>query len=442
MKTLIKNVHVLTMDPQKNTYENGYILLEEDTITAVGSMSEKEWDEQRYDQVIDGQNAIALPGMINSHTHIGMIPFRSLGDDCPDRLRKLLFPLEKACMTEKLAYHSAKYAIAEMLLSGITTFMDMYYFENELAKAADEMKARAILGETIVDFPSCDAEEPHGGLAYAKQFIPKWLGHERIIPAVAPHAPNTNTTEALIEANRLSELYNIPLTLHLCEMDYEMDYFQENCQMTPVEYLESIGLLSERLVAAHCIHMNDHDLDLLKKYGVSVAHCIGANTKSAKGVARISDMLERDIPVGLGTDGPSSGNTLDLFTQMKLVADFHKTSLKDRSAFPAIKIVELATIGGAKALGLDKKIGSLETGKKADIVLIETDSVNMFPVFDPYAVLVYSANAGNVRDVFISGEAVVRNKLLVHAKLSSLRDELETHMNEFNIQAKIHSENL
>lgn len=435
MKKLIKNVHVLTMDAEKTEYPNGYIMIADNMIDAVGSM-EHAPDEKAIEEIVDGKQAIAMPGMVNTHTHIGMIPFRSLGDDYPDRLRRFLFPLEQECMTEELAYHSGKYAIAEMQLAGVTTFMDMYYFEDALAQATDEMGSRAILGETVIDFPTCDADTAHGGLDYAQSFIPKWLNHELITPAIAPHAPNTNSPEALKEAVRLSEQYQIPLTMHVAEMDYELDHFRDTLDMTSVEFLDSIGALSERLVAAHCIHLTDQDIDLLKKHHVKVAHCIGANTKSAKGVARISDLLDKQIPLGLGTDGPSSGNTLDLFTQMKLFANFHKTELKDRGAFPASEIVELATMGGARVLGMENQIGSLESGKKADIVLVETRSVNMFPLFDPYAALVYSANASNVQDVFINGKRTVKDKVLMDQRIAELRQNLAEQMKEFTVKAK------
>ena len=390
------------------------------------------------DCIIDGHHGILMPGMINTHTHVGMIPFRSLGDDCKDRLRRFLFPLENECMTEKLAYASAKYAISEMLLSGITTFMDMYYFEDEIAKAADEMGIRAFLGETVIDFQSCDSEKPYGGLDYAKWFIPKWKNHSRIVPFIAPHATNTNCEDALKQANEISKQYNVPLSLHACEMDYEIAYFKEHYQQTPIQFLETLGLLSSRLVAAHCILLNKDDIDLLARYQVKVAHCIGSNAKAAKGVAPVKEMLEKGVHVGLGTDGPSSGNTLDMFTQFKLFADFHKNHYHDRSLFPAKNIVELGTIEGAKVLGMDAKIGSIEIGKKADLVLLETDSVNMFPIFDYYSAIVYSAQAHNVDSVFVDGQCLVRHKELVKESFQEIKKNLYDEMKEFSKKAKMY----
>uniref|UniRef100_UPI0035A1CA22 amidohydrolase n=1 Tax=Jeotgalibaca porci TaxID=1868793 RepID=UPI0035A1CA22 len=437
MKTLLTNMHVLTMDAAYTTFNPGFISITNDKITAVGPMDNLPTDD--YERVIDGKGALAIPGMINTHTHIGMVPFRSLGDDTPDRLTRFLFPLEQSCMTESLAYHSGKYAIAEMQLAGITTFFDMYYFEDELAKATDEMGSRAILAETILE-EAPDAKKPYGGLAYAAEFIPKWLNHPLITPAVAPHAPYTNSAESLKQAFNLAEKYAVPFSLHVSEMTFEMEHYQNEYSQTPIQYLNDLGILNERTLAAHCIFATEADIALMKEKNVAVAHCIGANTKSAKGIAPVQAMLDAGLRVGLGTDGPSSGNTLDLFSQMKMVAYFHKTALKNRAAFPTRDIVRLATIGGAEALGMADQIGSLEPGKQADITLIETDSVNMFPIFDPYAVLVYSAQAHNVRDVFIAGEPVVTDKKIVRADLYDLRSRLDSEMKHFRQEVEKRTE--
>ncbi|KKK39923.1 amidohydrolase [Mesobacillus campisalis] len=423
MKLLVKNAWILTMNEKMEQFQNGYMLVDGNTISEVGGMDSLP-EDIRYDQCIDARGAILIPGMVNTHTHIGMIPFRSLGDDYPDRLHRFLFPLENECMNEQLAYTSGRYAIAEMQLAGVTTFFDMYYFEQQLAIAAEEMHGRAILAETVLDSITVDVEEPMGGLQYAERFMPKWQGHDRIHASIAPHAPYSTTIEVLQQADALSQKYHVPWMIHVSEMEFEMKKFREERNQTPIEFLAEIGVLSPRLVAVHCIHLSDHDIELLKKYDVKVAHCIGANTKSAKGVARIQDLLAAGVEVGLGTDGPSSGNTLDLFAQMRLFGNFHKTFLQDRSAFPAREIVRLATLGGARVLGLQEQIGSIEAGKQADFILVETDSVNMFPIFDPYSALVYSAHAGNVRDVFIAGKQVVAEKKLVHFELAQLRQEL------------------
>lgn len=433
MKTTIKNVWVLTMDEAFNEYKNGFLTIEGNKIIALGDM--KDYQQDKDEEVIDGKGGILMPGMINVHTHASMIPFRSLGDDCKDRLRRFLFPLENECMTAELVYHGAQYGIAEMLLSGVTTMMDMYYFEDEVAQAADEMGMRAFVGETVINFATCDTTKPYGGLDYGEQFIKKWKGHERITPFIAPHATNTNSKEALIKALELSRKYGVPLSMHVSELDYEMAYFKEEYHQTPIAFLNDIGLLNEELIAAHCIYLSEDDIKLMKEKKVKVAHCIGSNTKAAKGVAPVKELLAAGISVGLGTDGPSSGNTLDLFTQFKLFANFHKVTNKDRSIFSAKEIVQLGTLGGAKVLHQEHEIGSLEVGKKADVVLIETESANMFPIFDAYSALVYSANASNVESVFVNGKCVVKDKKLVHVNLKEIRESLDKAMNLFKEEA-------
>lgn len=432
MKTLIKQVQLLTMNENYTQYDNAYLIIEDNLIQDYGDMSAMPLGE--FDKIIDGKGAIAMPGMVNTHTHLGMIPFRSLGDDTPDRLTRFLFPLEHECMTKELAYHSAKYAIAEMQLAGVTTFFDMYYFEDEIAVATDEMHARAILGESVID-KSPDSTDEYGGLNYSEIFIPRWVNHARITPAVSPHAPYTNTDESLIAASKLARKYNVPFSIHLSEMTFEMDKYREEYGQTPVEYLHSLGVLDEKTLAAHCIFVSESDIALLKEKRVAVAHCIGANTKSAKGVAPLEAMLDAGLNVGLGTDGPSSGNTLDLFTQMRMVANFHKTHSRNRAAFPARDIVRLATLGGAEALGMASTIGSIERGKKADIVLVETDSMNMFPIFDLYSALVYSANASNVSHVFVDGRLIVEDKVLITTSVSDLRHNLANEMTYFKEKA-------
>lgn len=440
---LIKNVRILTMNKTMDDFPGGSIHIEGDTIKAVTPRGEKPNDCLAADvTVIDGRGAIAIPGLINAHTHVGMIPFRSLGDDCADRLRRFLLPLENRAMTRELIAQSAKYACAEMLLSGITCFLDMYYFEDEIARAVKEMGLRALLGETVMGEKTCDSPEPYGGLILADEFIREWQKDDLITPIIAPHAPYSNSPESIQKAAAIAEKYGVPLSMHVSEMDYEMEQFKKNYGQTPIAFLDSLGVLSSRFIAAHCIHATEKDISILASRGTAVAHCIGANTKAGKGVAPIKEMLEADIPVALGTDGPSSGNTLDMFTQFDLFAKFHKTIHNDRTLFPAREIVKLATSGAAKALGLGSITGSLEAGKRADITLIETESVNMFPIFDPYSVLVYSAKAANVDTVFVNGKLLVQNKKLTRNDLGELRENLREEMGFFSQEANALAANL
>ena len=434
MKIGYRNAWILTMDNRMTEYSNGYLIFDNDIIQEIGSMTN--YIADKADKWIDAKGGILLPGFINAHTHCGMIPFRSLGDDCPDRLRRFLFPLEKEVVDETLIELSTAYAIAEMQLAGITTMCDMYYFENVVADVAKNMNMRAFVGETIINQPTPDSTNTKESMAYTVDLIDKWQHDKLIHPIIAPHAPNTNTEQCLRNILELSKLYQVPITLHVSEMSYEMEYFREKYNQTPIEFLESIGFFEVPIVLAHCIMLTKNDIKILEKYpNVSVVHCIGANTKSAKGVAPIRSLLEHGVTVALGTDGPSSGNTLDIFTQMRMMANFQKTYLKDRAAFPAKEIVRLATFGGACALGLEHEVGSLKVGKKADLTLVETQSVNMFPIYDAYAALVYSANATNVRDVWVDGVSVVKDKKLTKFSVEKLQSDLKKHMKIFKLRA-------
>ena len=431
MATLIKNAHILTMDEQFTAYEQGFLLIEGSQIKEIGEMSELSVDLDEV-EMIDAKGGLLLPGFINLHTHLGMIPFRSLGDDTPDRLRRFLFPLEQV-MTPELVAASSEYAMAELMLSGTTTFSDMYYFEDVVAKSCEKMKMRGFVGQTIIDMPTCDYRTAAEAIEGCREFINGWKNHELVTPMIAPHATNTNRVEDFKSIVALSLETGAPIMMHVSEMDYELTEIKEAYGFSPVEFLNELGFLDCHLIMAHGILLSDSEIELLSNARglVSVAHCIGANTKSAKGVAPIKSLLEKGVCVGLGTDGPSSGNTLDMFTQMRMMANFQKTHLRDRSAFPAKEIVKLATYGGAKALGLDGKIGSLEVGKQADITLIETNSVNMFPIFDSYSAIVYSANASNVESTWINGVQVVSNHELVEQDLKGLREVLDSNMVEF-----------
>lgn len=451
MKTIIKNGIIVTMNRDMDVYPDGYVVIEGTKIIDAGPMDmlKTRLGEQGTPMIgaehanigtehanigaeytiIDAEHAIVMPGMVNTHCHMGMIPFRGLGDDCKDRLRVFLLPMESKSMDRELAELSSRYAVCELLLSGVTTVMDMYYFEDAVARAMDEMGIRGIAGETVMEDATCDARNPEDAIERGRKLIERYGNHPRIKGCLAPHGTTTCSKETLQKIHQIDKASGVPFTLHVAEMDYEMAYFEDQYGCTPVEYLKEIGVLDGLTVSAHSIRLTDKDMKLMEENGCSVAHCIGSNTKAAKGVAPVRSMLERGITVGLGTDGPASGNTLDLFTQMRFCANFHKNETGDRSAFPARDIVFMATAGGAKALGMDQMTGSLEAGKEADLVMVETDSPNMFPVYDPYAALVYSARADNVRDVFVAGKCLVRHKKMVSQDFGKIRESLRQKMN-------------
>lgn len=430
MKKGFKNGIILVCDDQMNSYNKGFVVIENDSIVHVGDMND--FDDTFAQTWIDLDGDILMPGFINTHTHVGMVPFRSLGDDMFDRLRRFLFPLEQEVVDEQLIYHSAKYAIAEMLLAGITTFADMYYYESTIAQATKEMGARAFLGETIIDMPTPDSSNTHEALVYTQQFVEEWQNDVLVKPMTAPHGTNTNVDDVHDQIVSFAIKNDVPVMMHVCEMPYEIEYYKEKYNQTPVQYLQSKGYFEHPFILVHGIFMTPEDVDLVAQYPhVKIAHCIGANTKSAKGVAPIKALRDKGVVVGLGTDGPSSGNTLDLFTQMRMVANAHKTYLQDRTVFPSVEIVQMATIEGAKVLGISDNVGSLEVGKQADMIVVETQSINMFPMHDPYAVLVYSAYATNVKDVFVAGKQLVKDKQLVNNNIKELRKCLEDAMHDF-----------
>lgn len=434
MKTIIKNGIVVTMNGQRDLWSRGYVAMEGTKLVCAGPMEElakreEQWREQGEElRTEDARGAIIMPGMINTHCHLGMAPFRGLGDDCRDRLRVFLLPLENQAMDSRLAVASARYSICELLLAGVTTVMDMYYFEEELAAVMDQAGIRGIAGETVMEAATCDAGTPEEAIARGRALMEAYRNHPRIRGALAPHGTTTCSPGTLKRIWEADAAFGSIFTLHTAEMDYEMDQLRRDYGKTPVEYLKSLGVLGKGTLTAHSIRLTREDAQLLAESGASVAHCIGSNTKAAKGVSPVSWLRSLGVPVGLGTDGPASGNTLDLFTQMRMCANFHKNELRDRSAFPAKEIVAMATIEGARALGLDEVTGSLEPGKEADLVVVETDSANMFPVYDPYSALVYSAFASNVREVYVAGECLVREKRLVREDLAAVRKSLAQEM--------------
>ena len=434
MKTIIQNGIVVTMDQQMQVWDHGYVIIDGTKIVETGPESELELKKAALARVgenwqeKDARRGIIMPGMVNTHSHLGMIPFRGLGDDCKDRLRVFLLPMESQAMDAELAAASARYGICELLLSGVTTVLDMYYFEEKVAHIMDQMGIRGIAGETVMEDATCDASCAEEALERGRDLIRAYRNHPRVKGALTPHGTTTCSGEHMKMALEEDLKGNTVFTLHTAEMDYEMTYLAEKYQMTPVEYLNSFELLGAHTLTAHSIRLTEADCRLLAETKTNVAHCIGSNTKAAKGVAPVALLRSLGVNVGLGTDGPASGNTLDLFTQMRMCENFHKNTLKDRSAFPAKEIVKMATIEGARALGLGDVTGSLELGKEADLVIIETDSSNMFPVYDPYSALVYSAFASNVRDVYISGKCLVEEKRLVKENLADIRMALRENM--------------
>ncbi|MDH3402099.1 MAG: amidohydrolase [Acidobacteriota bacterium] len=430
---LIVNGHLVTMDGEFRVIEDGTVAVEGSRIVGVGGPELA--GLFAAEETIDAGGDLVMPGMVNTHTHASMTIFRGLGDDVPDRLRRFIFPLEAAVVDADHVFKGALLGAVEMVLGGATTFVDMYYFEDAVARAARAVGVRAVLGETIIGFPAPDAEIPYGGLDYARRFIAEFAGDELVTPALAPHAPYTMDREHLELVAAAARELDVPVLVHLAETRAEIEQIEREHGLSPVEYLDAVGLLSDRLVAAHCIFVDAADIELLRERGVGVSHNIVSNVKAGKGVAPVLAMRAAGLDVGLGTDGPMSGNTLDMMGLLGYTAKLHKLAQLDRSVMPARDVVEMATIGGARAIDMEDRIGSLEVGKLADLLIVDVDSVHMIPMYDVYSALVYAAGAQDVRTVIVHGRQVVRDRELLTVDVERLKADVRELTDEIARQA-------
>ena len=421
---IVRDGTIVTMNATHQVIENGAVAVKNGKIMAVGKADDiaKQYVAR---QTIDAAGKVVIPGLINTHTHAPMSLFRGLADDLElsEWLTKYIFPAEAKNVNEEFVRAGTQLALAEFIRGGTTTFCDMYYFEDAIADETAKAGVRGVLGETVIDFPAPDNKNNADAMADAEKFVKKWQGNPLIVPAIAPHAPYTVSEEHLKAVRALSDRLNAPVVIHLAEAQSEMDYVQKNKGMRPIEYLAKIGFLSDRTIAAHVIFANDDEIGLLKKFGVGIAHNPQSNMKLAAGVARIPQMLRADLPVGLGTDGAASNNDLDLWEEMDTAAKLHKVISGDPKAVSAEQAFEMATIRGARALHLEKEIGSLETGKRADLVIVDFDTLHQIPAYNLYSTLVYATKANDVRTVIIEGKAVMLNRslLTLNEKVISLR---------------------
>ncbi|EIU7060786.1 amidohydrolase [Vibrio vulnificus] len=419
---MITDAMILTMNQDKVVYQNGTVVVKENKIIAVGDADVAK--QYQAKQVLDVDGDIVMPGLINTHTHVSMTVFRSLGDDVPDRLHRYIFPLEAKLVSRDMVRIGANLGNVEMLKGGVTTYADMYYFEDEVAKTVDQIGMRAVLGQSVIQFPVADAKNADEGIQYALNFIDQYQDHPRITPAFAPHAPYTNTTETLQKIAKLSLEKNVPVLIHLAESTREQEKIAERSNgLSPVQYMHQIGALNANLVGAHMILVDDKDIELVKQADMGVAHNMSANIKSAKGVAPALKMYDENVRIGLGTDGPMSGNTLSTIDEFNQVAKVHKLVNHDRAAMPPLKVIDMATMGAAKALHMEDKIGSLEVGKLADIIVIDTKAPNMVPVYNPYSALVYSANSSNVRHAIVDGKLIMQERQINTVNEEQIRQE-------------------
>jgi 5-methylthioadenosine/S-adenosylhomocysteine deaminase len=419
--------YVVTMDPARRVIENGAVAIRGARIAGVGAKKEI---EQRFQarRRLDRPEALLAPGLVNTHTHAPMSLFRGIADDLrlQDWLEKYIFPAEAKNVSPEFVRWGTRLAALEMLLSGTTTFTDMYYFEEVVGEVAREAGLRGVLGETILRFPSPDSKTPEEALKRTEAFILRFRGDELVTPAVAPHAIYTNTDESLKQSRALANRHAVPLLTHLSETKREVEETQAARGVSPVKALAALGVFDGRTVAAHCVWVDAEDRRILREKRVGCAHCPSSNMKLASGVAPIPALLAEGINVGLGPDGPAgSNNDFWMFEEMDLAAKLQKVITGDPTVLPAEKAFEMATLGGARVLGMQEEIGSLEIGKRADLITIRLDRAHAVPLYNLYSQMVYALKGSDVWDVFVNGRLVVQGRKVLTLNAATIYQKAE-----------------
>jgi 5-methylthioadenosine/S-adenosylhomocysteine deaminase len=363
-------------------------------------------------ETITARDQIILPGLINTHTHAPMVMYRGLADDLAlmEWLQKYIFPAEAKTVSPEMVRVGTRLAALEMIESGTTTYADMYYFEEEIAKATREAGLRGVLGQTIIQFPVADAKTPAESLARAERFIQQFQGDSLIVPAVAPHAMYTNDRATLMACAELGRRFGVPIIIHLAETEDEVRAAREQQHATPTGYLESIGFWGPKTLAAHAVWVTDEDIAILKRHDVGVSHNPESNMKLASGTAPVPKYLAAGVALGLGTDGAASNNDLDMFEAMRQASFLAKHAAHDPTAVPAQTALDLATVGSARALHMEQLIGSIEPGKRADLIAVSTAAARQTPMYDAVSHLVYVTRGDDVRTTIVNGKVLMKER--------------------------------
>lgn len=421
---LVLNGKLLTMDSRGTQFKNGAVAIKGEKIVAAGAADDfSSWNASR---IIDAHGGIIMPGLVNTHTHAAMTCFRGLADDLPlmTWLNDYIFPAEAKLDYEKV-YSGALLACAEMIISGTTCFCDMYLFEDAVASAAKHAGMRAVVGEVLYDFPSPNYGPIENGFAYTEMLIEKWKNDSLITIAVEPHSPYLCSPDLLKRASFLAEKNNIPLVIHVSETEIEVRTSKEKHGVTPIGFLADLDVLSPNLLACHCVALADEDISLLQRFDVKISHNPESNMKLASGIARIPELLKAGVCVGLGTDGCASNNDLDIFSEMDTAAKLHKVNTVDPTVMDAYTVLKMCTIDGAKSLGLDDTIGSLEPGKQADIIIIDTHKPHLVPMYNPISHLVYAVKGSDVATSIINGKIVMEDGRLLKLKVEDIMEHVK-----------------
>jgi 5-methylthioadenosine/S-adenosylhomocysteine deaminase len=410
--TIITGGIVVAVDPARNVYNPGAVAIDGTAIVGVGPAADIA-SRFKAPAQIDARGTIIMPGLVNTHGHAPMVLYRGLADDLrlQEWLEKYIFPAEAKTVSRDMVRAGTRLAVLEMIQSGTTTYADMYYFEEEIARATRAAGMRAVLGQTIIQFPVPDAKTPQDGLARTEAFIKEFANDDLIVPAVAPHSPYTLDSHTLLASRALATKYGAPVLIHVAETEAELGSSKKAHEgMSPVAYLQSIGFWGPRTVVKHGVWVDAADITLLRSHQVAVSHNPESNMKLSSGIAPVPEYLAAGVTVGLGTDGAASNNDLDMFEAMRFAALLHKVKTGDPRALPAATVLEMATMAGARALGLEKQIGSLEIGKRADVVIVSAAGARMTPLYDPVSHLVYAAHGADVRTVIVNGRVVMRDR--------------------------------
>jgi 5-methylthioadenosine/S-adenosylhomocysteine deaminase len=411
---IVRGGTIVTMDGERRVIQDGSVAVKSGRIVDVGTLAEI---DAKYvaRETIDASGKVVVPGLINGHTHVPMTLFRGLADDLDlqEWLTKYIFPAEAKNVSEEFVRAGTRLGLAEMIRGGTTTYCDMYYFEDAIADETQKAGVRGVLGETVIDFPVADNKTWAEAMAYTDRFVKKWKGNTLITPAIAPHAPYTVSEEHLKDVRDFSKRTGAPVVIHVSETRKEVEDITKSKGASPVDYLARVGFLSDRVIAAHMVHPSAEELTVLKRLGVGVVHNPQSNMKLASGVAPVPQMLQLDLNLGLGTDGAASNNDLNMWEEIDTTAKLHKVFTMDPKVVTAQQAFEMATIRGARALHMEREIGSIEKGKRADLVIVDLDDLNQMPFYNIYSELVYATKAADVRTVIIEGRVVMRDRRLL-----------------------------
>lgn len=417
--TILKNALILTMDKSYTQYQQGAVAINDGAIVAIGPEDTilKSWNGK---DIIDCQGKVVMPGLINTHTHVPMTLLRGLANDLrlDVWLMGYMMPVEREFVSPEFVRLGTQMGCAEMIRSGVTTFNDMYYFEDEVATATAEIGMRAVVGQTVMKFSAPDAASYDDSLALSIDLIKKWKDHHLIVPAIAPHAVYTCPAEVLEAVVEIAKQYDATVHFHVSETADEVVNMRKQSGMPVVPYIKKLGMLDTKLIAAHCVHVDDGEIRTMRRAGTGIAHNPSSNLKLASGFAPTARMMEMGAKVGIGTDGAASNNDLDMFEEMRLASLIAKPVAGDPTVLPARQVLEMATRIGAEVLHLDHITGSLEVGKRADIIVLDIFPIHNQPHFkrdseNIYAQIVYASKASDVTDVMVDGQWLMRNKTLL-----------------------------